>query len=103
MQREDGSWLVDGLLAIEELQTLLELSEVAPHAQSFYKTVGGFVMTTLGSIPEPSASFVWQGLRFEVMDMAGRRVDKVLEGKAMHEGILKGQTGQVFAWVRAAS
>ena len=43
-----------------------------------YETLGGFVMFSLGRIPQASDHFVWNGLRFEVVDMDGRRVDKVL-------------------------
>lgn len=74
-QRADGSWLIDGLLSIHELQELLALGALP---EGHYQTVGGFVMTQLDSIPEEGQSFEWGQLRFEVVDMDGRRVDKVL-------------------------
>jgi putative hemolysin len=76
VQREDGSWLVDGLLDIEELKTLLATAQMPNEAD--YQTLGGFVVTQLGRLPRAGDNFVWGGFRFEVMDMDGNRVDKVL-------------------------
>jgi putative hemolysin len=78
IQREDGSWLLDGLLAIDDFKDLfnyLELPEMPSHD---YHTLGGFMMYSLKHIPQASEYFEWGGLRFEVMDMDGPRVDKVL-------------------------
>ncbi len=79
VQRPDGSWLVDGLLSLDELQELfaLEDDEFSEH-RSHYQTLGGFVMAQLGRIPTEADSFEWQDYRFEVVDMDGHRVDKVL-------------------------
>lgn len=73
-RREDGSWLIDGLVPLDELG---ELGEFVPGGEG-YTTLGGFVVTTLGRIPASGESFEHAGLRFEVMDMDGLRVDKVL-------------------------
>jgi putative hemolysin len=81
VQRADGSWLLDGLMPIDELKALFEIDEL-PN-ESNYQTVGGFMMAQLGRIPRASDSFVWQGLRFEVVDMDGKRVDKVLAQKIL--------------------
>lgn len=78
IQREDGSWLVDGRLPIEELQELLEIEELPEENEGYYQTVGGFVMASLGQVPKPGDHFDWDGVRLEVLDMDGRRVDKVL-------------------------
>lgn len=78
VRREDGSWLVDGLLHIDELKEILDLSHLPAEAHGHYQTVGGFVMTQARRIPVAGQHFEWGGLRFEVMDMDGRRVDKVL-------------------------
>lgn len=78
VQREDGSWLVDGMLRIDEFQMLFEIKVLPPVVEEHYQTVGGFVMAMLGRIPDPGDHFVWQGYRMEVMDMDGRRVDKIL-------------------------
>lgn len=76
--RADGSWLVDGLLPIERLKTTLHLKALGDEEKGDYQTVGGFVMAQLGRIPSASEFFELDGFRFEVMDMDGHRVDKVL-------------------------
>jgi putative hemolysin len=76
VQRADGSLLVDGLLTVDTLKELLGV-QTLPEEEN-YQTVSGFVMAQLGSIPKPADAFTWEGSRFEVMDMDGRRVDKVL-------------------------
>jgi putative hemolysin len=77
-KREDGSWLVDGLLSIEELRETLDLPELPDEDEGAYQTVGGFVIHQLRSIPTAGQHFSWNQWRFEVLDMDGRRVDKVL-------------------------
>ena len=76
--REDGSWLVDGGLPIEDLQDALELGSLPGQEEHQYTTVAGFVLHQLGRIPQAADHFGWDGWRFEVVDMDGRRVDKVL-------------------------
>ncbi|WNZ21887.1 HlyC/CorC family transporter [Leptolyngbya sp. NK1-12] len=78
IQREDGSWLLDGMLSVEEIKDLLDLDELPGEDRGNYQTLGGFVITQLGQIPKSSDHFEWEGFRFEVMDMDGNRVDKVL-------------------------
>ena len=78
VRREDGSWLVDGLLAAEELKERLGLEELPREAGADYQTVGGMVMDTLGRVPAEGDRFEWEGYSFEVLDMDGQRVDKVL-------------------------
>ena len=78
IQREDGSWLVEGMFQIDEFQALFEIKEWPQTVEGHYQTVGGFVMTMLGRIPAPGDHFEWQGYRIEVVDMDGHRVDKVL-------------------------
>jgi putative hemolysin len=75
-QRQDGSWLLDGMLDIDEFKELFHLGAL-PNEDD-YETLAGFVMTSLGKIPRPADQFEWEGLRFEVVDMDARRVDKVL-------------------------
>ena len=80
--REDGSWLVDGLLNIDRLKEILDMEDLLPDEESGrYHTMSGFIMTQLGGIPTVGQNFEWMGFRFEVMDMDGRRVDKVLIAK----------------------
>ncbi|WP_119418440.1 hemolysin family protein [Desertibaculum subflavum] len=74
--REDGTWLIDGALNVDRLTELLDLA-TPPEAGEFH-TVAGFVLWRLGHIPQTGESFEWNGFRFEVVDMDGRRIDKVL-------------------------
>jgi len=78
LQRSDGSWLLDGLLPIDELKELLQMAELPEEDLGNYHTVGGFVVYQLGRIPKKTESFEWAGWRFEVMDMEKNRVDEVL-------------------------
>jgi putative hemolysin len=75
-QRQDGSWLLDGMLEVDEFKELFEFNSL-PHEDE-YETLSGFMMTSLGRVPQAADNFDWNGYRFEVMDMDGRRVDKVL-------------------------
>lgn len=77
VQREDGSWLLDGTLPIDEVKDLLGVDSL-PHEGSQYQTLGGFVMLCLGRIPSAGDHFSCCGWRFEVVDMDRLRVDKVL-------------------------
>jgi putative hemolysin len=77
-RRDDGSWLVDGMLPIVELLELLDRADFPRLGEGYYQTVGGFIMSALEGIPLEGQSFLWAGLRFEVLDMDGLRVDKVL-------------------------
>ena len=76
--REDGSWLLDGLLPVDEFMELLGVSEMPDLDRGYYQTLSGFVMNSLERIPTAGDHFEWNDLRFEVMDMDGKRVDKVL-------------------------
>jgi putative hemolysin len=78
VQREDGSWLVDGLVPVDEFKERFQLKALPGEEEGMYQTLGGFVMMRLGRIPAAGDHFDWHGLRFEVVDMDGYRVDKVL-------------------------
>lgn len=78
IQRDDGSWLLDGTLTVSELKEVLDLDQLPGEARGHFQTLGGFMITNLGRIPRSSDHFIWDGYRFEVMDMDGNRVDKVL-------------------------
>lgn len=78
IEREDGSLLIDGQVSIDDLKALLRVKELPEESSGAYQTVGGFMMTTLGRIPSSGDHFEWGGLSFEVVDMDGFRVDKVL-------------------------
>ncbi|QIN79921.1 DUF21 domain-containing protein [Rubrobacter marinus] len=77
VRRADGSWLVDGLLSADELQGRLGLRDL-PGGEGEYRTVGGLAMSLLERVPATGDRFEWEGFSFEVVDMDGRRVDKVL-------------------------
>lgn len=80
VQREDGSWLLDGMLPIYQFKEILDLGdeELPGEQRGSYQTLGGFVVMHLGRIPLAADHFEWSTMRFEVMDMDGNRVDKVL-------------------------
>jgi putative hemolysin len=75
-RREDGSWLMDGGLSTHQVQDTLGLADF-PTDRSFH-TLAGFVLGELEHVPTPGERFDWNGYRFEVVDMDGRRIDKVL-------------------------
>ena len=75
-QRQDGSWLLDGMLGNDEFKEIFNIRHLPDEEE--YETLGGFVMMQLGRIPLTADSFEWNGLCFEVMDMDDKRVDKVL-------------------------
>ena len=79
LQREDGSWLVDGDVGIERLKSVLDIGDDLPGEEEHsFNTLGGFIMHVLGRIPAPTDHFESVGWRFEVLDMDRNRVDKVL-------------------------
>lgn len=82
IRREDGSYLIDGLLSTEELKDLLHLDKLPAEADSAYETLGGMLMVQIGSIPTSGDNIFWGGWRFEVVDMDGFRVDKILVSPA---------------------
>jgi putative hemolysin len=78
VQREDGSWLVDGLLEFEAFKELVGRTSLAGEGSGDFHTLGGFTMHHLGHIPRSGELFNIDGLRLEILDMDGNRVDKVL-------------------------
>ncbi|OPY67875.1 MAG: Magnesium and cobalt efflux protein CorC [Syntrophorhabdaceae bacterium PtaU1.Bin034] len=78
VRREDGSWLVDGMIPIDEFKELLQIGDMPDREENGFNTLAGFVVTQMGRIPEPADHFELSGFRFEVLDMDGPRVDKVL-------------------------
>jgi CBS domain containing-hemolysin-like protein len=81
VRRDDGSLLVDASSDVRNLFELLELNERFDDAESQFHSVGGFVMTSLGRIPKEGDFFEQDGFRFEVVDMDGKRIDKILVNK----------------------
>lgn len=76
--RDDGSYLLDGLLEVDDLKELMGVKTLPREDDSDFRTLGGFVIAYLDRIPAATDSFEAEGWRFEVMDMDGSRVDKLL-------------------------
>jgi putative hemolysin len=76
VKREDGSWLVDGMMPTDEVESLIGVRHMSDSGD--FHTIAGFVVDNLGRIPKTGDHFHWGGARFEVVDMDGRRIDKVL-------------------------
>ena len=83
IERDDGSWLVDGRLSTEELREMLSLEELPNEDESDYTTAAGMVIAWYGRIPHPGEHFDWRGWRLEVVDLDGARVDKLLVSRAL--------------------
>ncbi|WP_027132804.1 hemolysin family protein [Geminicoccus roseus] len=82
-RREDGSWLVDGLMPIHDVEHRIGVEGLLKHNET-YQRLAGFVLSQLGRIPNAGDWFTWQDWRFEVIDMDGRRIDKVLITPPLH-------------------
>jgi putative hemolysin len=78
VQREDGSWLLDGLIPILELKDRLGIKRVPEEEKGRYHTLSGMMMWLLGRLPSTGDISTWEGWRLEVVDLDGRRIDKVL-------------------------
>ncbi len=78
VQRADGSWLFDGLIPVPELKDSLGLKALPEEDRGRYNTLAGMVMLLLGHLPCTAESVEWHGWRFEVVDLDGKRIDKVL-------------------------
>jgi putative hemolysin len=77
-RREDGSWLVDAGLTWSEFKEMFAIGESRTDDTHDFQTLAGFILTFLGRIPAAGEHFDWHGLRLEIVDMDGRRIDKVL-------------------------
>ena len=78
VRREDGSWLVDGALSLEDLELTLALEPMTFGERRGFRTVGGLAMDRLGHIPEVGETFEVAGHRFEIVDLDGRRIDRLM-------------------------
>ena len=85
VQRQDGSWLVDGGMQIEKFKNLFITGMLPREESETFETLGGFMVDRFGYIPAAGEHFVWNSWRFEIVDMDRHRVDKILVSK---EGIL---------------
>lgn len=76
VQRDDGSWLVDGLMPVDDVERTLGIRGMSEEGD--FNTIAGFVLHQLGHLPVAGEHFDWRGWRFEVVDLDGRRIDKIL-------------------------
>lgn len=81
VERPDGSWLLDGALPVEDLADRLKLAGLPGEGRARFQTLGGLLLYLLGRIPKTGETADWEQWRFEVMDMDGKRIDKVLASR----------------------
>jgi len=92
-RREDGSWLLDGLVTLDEVRETLGLGRLPGEEEAGYETLAGFVLHQLGRVPRIGEHFEWDGLRFEVVDMDANRIDRVLVQRQASTGMGPGEHG----------
>lgn len=85
VRREDGSWLLDGMLPMEKFRELFPDVDLPEEESDTYHTLSGFILTRLKRIPATADHFSWHGWRFEVLDMDGNRIDKVLAAPVLEK------------------
>jgi len=78
VRRDDGSWLVDGMVTADEVKDLTALTRLPGEDSDDFQTLGGFMMARINRVPKVGDRIMVNGFRFEVVDMDGRRVDRVL-------------------------
>lgn len=78
VRRDDGSYLLDGRLSVAEFREILQLKKMPKTERQSYQTLGGFVLERMERVPHEGEKFEWDNYIFEVVDMDGKRVDKVL-------------------------
>ncbi|HEX7689580.1 MAG TPA: hemolysin family protein [Burkholderiaceae bacterium] len=86
VQREDGSWLMDGLIPVPELKDRLAVKDLPEEDRGRYNTLAGMIMLLLGRLPRTADTVDWGDWRFEVVDLDGKRVDKVLVSRIPSPG-----------------
>jgi putative hemolysin len=89
--RSNGSWLIDGGLPVQQLKELLKLHELPREETGAFQTIAGFVIDNLRKIPSEGDHFVCRDYRFEIVDMDGRRIDKVLVAPVRRSDTLDGK------------
>ena len=81
VQRDDGSWLLDGLIPVPELKDRLHLSTVPEEDRASFQTLSGMILLLMGRLARTGDAVEWDGWRFEVVDLDNRRIDKVLASR----------------------
>ena len=79
--RDDGSWILDGHIPIVDLKDVLDLRETPNEDKGQYHTLSGMLMLMMGRLPRESDKISYEGWTFEIMDMDGRSIDKVLASR----------------------
>jgi len=92
IERADGSWLLDGLIPIPELKDRIGLRQVPEEDKERYHTLSGMLLLLLGRLPQTTDSVAWDGWKFEIVDMDGKRIDKVLASRISDEDIPEDET-----------
>lgn len=87
VERQDGSWLLDGLIPVPELKDTLELRSVPDEDKGLYHTLSGLMMWQLGRMPQTGDVMIWEEWTLEIVDLDGQRIDKVLASKRPEEVI----------------
>ncbi|HEX4233876.1 MAG TPA: hemolysin family protein [Caldimonas sp.] len=95
VQRSDGSWLFDGLIPTPELKDRLAIKELPEEDRGRYNTLAGMIMLLLGRLPEETDAVEWEGWRFEVVDLDGKRVDKVLASALAPQAVAVAQSAGI--------
>ena len=85
VQRDDGSWLLDGHIPVPELKDRLELDAVPEEERGRYHTLSGMIMLLTGKLPKVADSVHWEGWKLEIVDMDGRTIDKVLASRQVNQ------------------
>jgi putative hemolysin len=80
-RRDDGSWLLDGLMPVGELKVRLNLEELPEEERGRYNTIAGLLMSVSGHLPEVGERIACAGWLFEVLDLDRKRIDKVLASR----------------------
>lgn len=87
LQREDGSWLLDGHIPVPELKDRLELNTVPEEERGRYHTLSGMIMLLTGRLPKETDTVQWENWKLEVVDMDGKTIDKILATRVAPEAL----------------
>jgi putative hemolysin len=91
--RDDGSWLIDGALGVDDLRELTGIKTLPHEEEDDYRTAAGMVIAQFGRIPQCAEHFDWSGFRFEVVDLDGARIDKILISRLSESAASDDETG----------
>jgi putative hemolysin len=86
VRRDDGSWLIDGLLPVDKFKEIFEVAVMPEETAGHYHTIAGFVLFRLNHMPKTGSRLEWARYQFEVVDMDGNRIDKLLVTPPANDG-----------------